>query len=474
MIGYVSVFIVIVALAVYLLPSELEPTVWLNPPPLVDLPITNTVLNHTIKLHEYEILAPESIAFDIVTGYGYASLGDGRVVELNSKGDLIGEVLFIGGFINKLSLKSDEIANLKAYCTSEYLAGKLPWNISDERRCGRPLGLRVATIKSLTYLYIADAYHGIFTICLTPTAPTYKQPNHILDSSHAIQVPSGANPVSTLPIKFYNDLEVLSDGKVLFTDSSYKYTRSQNRQELSDGAPRGRLFEYDPHTKALRGLICGLHFPNGVQLIPGKNNKHQDLLLVELTRLRILRVNLSVLGTTPLLESCGEYGDLYHLLNHTTLSPPSTSSEVSASPVSLFVTSLPGIPDNIRLNQYKPIDPADDEITDYLTVGAFSKSSKPFSFIVFLLKSTLARQLISKLVSPQRLASLVPKCGLVFLLDLNGRLIDTWHDPKGQQVTAVSEAQRHPITGDLWIGSHSNKFLGVVPASEIPPVKYSE
>lgn len=95
------------------------------------------------------------------------------------------------------------------------------------------------------------------------------------------------DPVAFLPPKFFNDLDIIDrtsqegEGRfVYFSDTSYKHTRSENRQEILDGAPRGRLFSYNINTKELIVLLCGLHFPNGVQIL-----NDREILLAESTRL---------------------------------------------------------------------------------------------------------------------------------------------------------------------------------------------
>ena len=67
-------------------------------------------------------------------------------------------------------------------------------------------------------------------------------------------------------------------GRVVFTDSSYKLTRSENRQELLDAAPRGRLLVFDQRRGRLSVVLCGMHFPNGVQILhPNRNPNRQQL-----------------------------------------------------------------------------------------------------------------------------------------------------------------------------------------------------
>ena len=132
--------------------------------------------------------------------------------------------------------------------------------------------------KSSNFLYILDAYHGLFKLnllqhtadhLLHPHSPiVIPSKNNNKDSTQIIKTmllseidttsSASINPFSEIehhlseydpmilyPPKFYNDLDISSDGRVIiFTDSSYKYTRSENRQEILDGAPRGRVFKY--------------------------------------------------------------------------------------------------------------------------------------------------------------------------------------------------------------------------------------
>ena len=77
-------------------------------------------------------------------------------------------------------------------------------------------------------LYILDAYHGLFLLDLQSATAT-----HLVTPRTAIHTLSDASSVSDinsqLPPMFFNDLDVL-DGEVVFSDSSHKFTRSENRR----------------------------------------------------------------------------------------------------------------------------------------------------------------------------------------------------------------------------------------------------
>ena len=324
-------------------------------------------------------------------------------------------------------------------------AKRLAWNVTNERQCGRPLGSRlIVDANKQTLLFILDAYHGLFEINIGSKQITHHISGHskltnIADEGNGYSNTSRYDPVVSLPIKFFNDLDILidpisQDKIVVFTDSSYKYTRSENRMELLDGAPRGRLFHYNLANKKLSVLLCGLHFANGVQQVPSGNRKKSRFVLVaETTRFRILKVNydllLQSLFTTTgspmpgskvsansnnnhikwnLLESCGEDGSLSSYLTEQkrvqSYAPPGGDPNHL---VSHFLEEMTGVVDNIRLNTLKRFntpDTLDHDSSDAgwgLFVGAGTKSAKPFSFLLFAYQNTWLRDIVGKFVKEQ-------------------------------------------------------------------------
>lgn len=53
--------------------------------------------------------------------------------------------------------------------------------------------------------------------------------------------------------------------------------------------------------------------------------------------------------------------------------------------------------------------------------------------------------------------SLLPKYGLLLEVDKEGRIIKSFHDPTGETVPSVSEAEEH--NGVLYLGSYYLPFL---------------
>lgn len=487
---------VFISATYFFVPSVLDPVLWKEPSPLRKLDgnlQANSILDDSNFFEE--ILAPESIAFD-EGGVGYASCSDGRVVALSEKGIFMRTVFFSGDFVGEQKERFPSPSERLLFCRAESLAHRLAWSPINERACGRPLGIRV--IKTLSeigtkseMLVVVDAYHGVFKVDISTGVV-----QHLVSSETPIHLPLYADPAAGSPMKFFNDLDILPDGTIIFTDSSFKNSRAENRRELLDGAPRGRLMRFDPTRRHLSPLLCGLHFPNGVQILQRGDGDGYDVLVVEAARFRVLRVAIPLFPPQAgavggevggaLLSSCGEDGSLAQALKQSS----------GAGAVSVFFDSAPGFLDNIRLDTFdssvctavptldkngcgsapdadkgEPLAPSSpspsaslpcEPSSNLLYVGVGSKSTQPFSLLWFGYQSIVLRQILGKFVSMKLVEHLVPKYGLVIVLDTCGKLVRSLHSPAGV-VSFVSEAHHHPQTGDLWMGSHSMP-LAILPA----------
>jgi hypothetical protein len=311
-----------------------------------------------------------------------------------------------------------------------------------------------------------------------------KEVQHLFNSVTTIVPPSSDSstydPVVVLPIKFFNDLDILDNGDIIFTDSSYKYSRSENRQEVLDASPRGRVFIFSQETRKLRTVLCGLHFPNGIQILDIGNR--QEFIVTDSTRFRLIKVNLAsdfLQGTTSLeytpvessafsvgstskaehfsaFSSCGEYGSFHKMLKF--------PYEISG--VSIFSDSLPGFPDNIRQDT---LFVGTEQYDHYYLIGVGTKSIKPFSLLHSLYQWPLfVRDFVGKFIPMKLVEKLVPKYGLIVVVNDQGKVMSSLHDPSGQATAWISQAERNRKTGDLWIGSHSEAEIVVVPAKNLP------
>lgn len=143
--------------------------------------------------------------------------------------------------------------------------------LDGENLCGRPLGLHFHP-KNPDELYVADSSMGIIKVNVKSRHVTYL----VLKNSTL-----GDRRILNFP----NDLVVLANETVLFTDSSKKYSRYQNRLEFFESRAHGELLYYNPFDKTHGVLKDGMFFPNGICLTHDGN----ALLIAETTRARVLR-----------------------------------------------------------------------------------------------------------------------------------------------------------------------------------------
>ncbi|RYH13060.1 hypothetical protein EON65_36585 [archaeon] len=148
---YLTIAIVVSVLAYVFItiPSVLDPVIWSNPSPLTSFEgaaTPNSLLQHVMKV-EGDFTGPESFAVDEETGVVYASFSDGSIGAFNADGSFIDRVLFIGSLVNPRAP-----LRLLDWCKQEALSKRLPWNQDGERKCGRPLGLRIYKVSLLPLL----------------------------------------------------------------------------------------------------------------------------------------------------------------------------------------------------------------------------------------------------------------------------------------------------------------------------------
>lgn len=255
--------------------------------------------------------------------------------------------------------------------------------------------------------------------------------------------------------------------KFFITDSSYCYMRCQNRQLIIEGSSTGSLYLFDTFkSDTLQLLISKLHFPNGVQLLFDNNT----LLFAESCRFRIIQVDIKKLLSYRNIQF--HYFD-YNLTFITNFDNLLLNSSISG--VNIYLSSIPGFIDNIRsiplnqlppeINQYhqnKLIKQSEsEESLQYLTISLGTLACKPFSLLHTIYQTIWLRKIIGAIIPMRYIEHLVPSYGLVGILDVNtGEIIYSYHDPTGQ-TSLISQATIHPITGDMWLGSHSNKFLAL-------------
>lgn len=348
----------------YNLPGPMEWTGPLTP---------NSRLTEAELLFHNEIIGPESLMVDgengIITG-----TYDGRIIQIKN-----------GAVIHEVRL------------------GKGPCGTFDtEPTCGRPLGIRWSSSKKKT-LIVADAYLGLYDVDLV--------------SGEFQQLIPGGLVVDGRPLTFLNDVVVLQNGTILFTDSSSKWDRRKFIFNLLEFSDDGRLLSYCPETKKIRVLLDGLHFANGIQ-----TDKEENYVLInELAKARILK---------------------YHL----------KGSRVGVFDV--FLDNMPGFPDNIRMSHNGT----------YWVGLAFVRRREKFSFADALGPYPMIRNMLAKIIPMKHIIPLLhtfsPSYGLIVQVDTNGKYVSSLHDPTGKRVPSVSEIDDDGKS--LYMGSYHSKFIAKV------------
>lgn len=335
-----------------------------------------------------QVYGPESLVLDEKNSKLYAGFKTGIIAEIDMKEG------------REKIVHAVQLAQGNHDCDGSYKKMNL---------CGRPLGLRLSDVGELV---IADAYLGLFAINW--------QEEKVVKILGAGELP--ANNENAAPIKYLNDLDILPDGRVIFTESSTKFDDRDFILDLFEHRPNGRLLIYDPRKKDLRVLKDGLYFPNGVQLSiekgMGKNAPW--------------RVLYSEMGLARVMQ-------IWVPRDHYSTAPVKTSP---------LIENLPGYPDNIRLTK-----------SGHLLIPIASHRSEEDRFLE---QNPSVREFITKILSPQALgyvANYVADVeGLVIKVNTEtGQIIESYHDQTGR-VEAVSIAIDDG-KGRMLLGSDVNYYI---------------
>ncbi|KAL3103607.1 hypothetical protein niasHT_020630 [Heterodera trifolii] len=267
--------------------------------------------------------------------------------------------------------------------------------------CGRPLGIR--RFNSQQFI-VADAVLGLLLI-------------NFEEETKEVLLPS-TTVVEKKRLGFPDDLDIVDNDTILFTDLSAKYGYSDCDLAFFEHIRDGRLLEYKVSTGQLRVLMDGLAVANGVQLHPDKNS----VLVCETAMARIHR---------------------YYFAG-----PKKGTQQI-------FVDNLPGFPDNIRISR------SGDSF--YVALPFHRSEQKPHIFDR-LGPWPLARKFIGELLKilPDNVLQrfvVGSTHGIVLQLDLNGMILRSWHDPEGTVISHISEVDDDG--GDfLYLSSFVNNYIG--------------
>eukprot|EP00731_Ephydatia_muelleri_P022633 Em0015g216a len=188
------------------------------------------------------------------------------------------------------------------------------------------------------------------------------------------------------PLTFVDDLVVLSNGSVFFTDLSKKFGYDDVEAEVMEARPNGRLFHFSPSDGSLHTALEGLHGANGVCVGPNE----EFLLVAELTRARVTR---------------------YYLKGP------------KAGTVDTFAQNLPGLPDNITPSSRGGY---------WVGFGALRDNG----VLDMMAGLPWLRALVYKSKLMASIKALVQKHGMIVELDASGQIVRSLHDPNGVVVTS--------------------------------------
>ena len=254
---------------------------------------------------------------------------------------------------------------------------------------GRPLGLRTDGEGGL---WIADSMKGL------------------LHMSAAGQIEVLATKANGAPLKFVDDLDVDSLGRIWFSDASARFDYTHVALDFFEGSRTGRLLRYDPATSQTEVMMDGLFFANGVTLGP-----NEDYVLV----------NETGMGRVHRLWLKGN----------------------KAGERDIFVDGLPGTPDNIRF---------DGVDTFWIAMPSQRASIDALAGLPWL------RALLSWLPIPLLEAAAQPATFVVGV-NLNGEVIHNLQDQDNpfHYITGVT-----PCGNTLYLGSLQTTAIGTLPRPE--------
>lgn len=211
---------VIVAMLLYQLdtfaPAQ-YPDHELTPKQPLFVPKRNSHMLHGLeKIGVGQLLGPEDIAYDPITGIIYTGTTD--------------------GWINRVTVNESAAESKVARWVNTG---------------GRPLGLVHGHHGEVI---IADAVKGLLNVSKDGTIEL------LTDEAEGLK------------FKLTDAVDVTLDGILYFTDASYKYALHEFSSDFLEGRPYGRFLSYDPSTKQTKVLLHDLYFPNGVAVSPDQHS----------------------------------------------------------------------------------------------------------------------------------------------------------------------------------------------------------
>lgn len=257
---------------------------------------------------------------------------------------------------------------------------------------GRPLGM---DFDEKGNLYIADGSRGLIVM----------HPDGTLEDL--------SNQADGVPFALADDVDVGADGKVYFSDASFKFPLDKYEQDILESRPNGRLLVFDPANQQTRTLAEGLYFANGVAVSPDAS----FVLVNETSRYRVKKVWLTG-------EKAGQ-------------------SEV-------ILDNLPGFPDGISSN---------GRGTYWMAIASPRQSAVddlgPYPFL---------RKVVARL--PKAVQPAPERYGMIAAIDGDGKVLHVMQDPSPTSYSPITSVEEK--NGMLLLGSMSYDAIGRIAAPVTP------
>lgn len=340
-----ALFVLLVA---YLLfwPTDLDTQKWdAQPIPTLtgDFELNERLADTEVRFKS-DCFRCEDIAIDSF-GNIYGGTEDGRVLKFNAEGDLV-----------------------KTIETN-----------------GRPLGMH---LDASGKLIVADAAKGLL----------------------ALDFEDGSTELLSLAYNdttylFTDDLDIAADGKIYFSDASWKFPFTRYKEDMIEHGRNGRLLLYDPQTGQTDLLLGQMYFANGVAL----SEQDSFVLVNETSAHQIRRYWLK--------------GD-------------------RAGTHDIFIDNLPFYPDGVSYNE--------DGIFWVAMVSPRIEILEQLSNQPFL------RTIVARL--PQKLLPKPKDHSFILGLDQNGKIVYNLQDADGEfaQITSVQQFDE-----TLYLGSLHERGVGI-------------
>ncbi len=416
--------LVIVKLVQYKLRSLGLAPIAFDLPELPTFTPDNRLANVSIeKLGENDLVYPESIVLSPDEKFAFISLGDGRIVRINDPidADITWDTIVRTGIDDDQCGKGG------------------PADDNDmEQKCGRPLGLWLASRSSVDknfksddddaqdedVLLVADAYRGFLMVTGITDQPVIHALASRAESDH---------PEYTF--KLLNAaVQVPSTGDIYITETSQHFERRRIFHAVMDGRATGRLLRYQRSSGVIEVVAENLYMPNGITV----SHDQQSLLIV--CGVKILRFDLR-------------------------------SGRIDPKP---FVEVMPGTGDNIKTIDSHELPNGDKVKCYYVALGGIYK--KPFSLLKFVSDKVWLSSFILAVVPYRKIIDLIPKWTALTVFDVQGNMIENYTDDgtsklgeNGKKISVEAPwiSEFEPVGEYLYLASWYNPFLARIKRIEL-------